>query len=103
MLAYNNFSYIYIYIGQPLHNQTQLGSTTKPLTLHTELTRKKKELHNCLNSLNLSSNHLHLQLLTFNIAECNVQVPHCPRWWWWAYSCPIKLLLEQVEEGDENC
>ena len=44
MLAYNNFSYIYIYIyiGQPLHNQTQLGSTTKPLTLYTELTRKKK-------------------------------------------------------------
>ena len=76
MLAYNNFSYIYIYIGQPLHNQTQLGSTTKPLTLHTELTRKKKELHNRLNSLNLKGSnhlHLHLQLLAFDIAECNVQ------------------------------
>ena len=72
MLAYNNFSYIYI--GQPLHNQTQIGSTTKPLTLHTKLTRKKIELHNRLNSLNLKGfNHLHLQLLASDITDCNVQ------------------------------
>ena len=95
---------MYVYLGQPLHNQTQIGSTTETFTLHTGLTRKKKELHNCLNSPNLKgSNHLHLQLLALDIAKCNVQaLPH-PRWWWWACSSPIKLLLEQAEEDDENC
>ena len=33
---------MYIYLGQPLHNQTQIGSTTETFTLHTGLTRKKK-------------------------------------------------------------